>query len=210
MIYIDMFFPESVDNIRLKQLILPASAGSAIHIYFHTNFFNLSNPSEFIDNYVPPPQLIPDSNIFNNVYNKSELKPGEGVIQPFEENFSGKWCGYYAYFLPHPIRESAMDITSLEFSPFEPGKVYCLNLIDNNPVRVTDKVVKEFSGSGIDQIGEFAINHGIITEKGNVNFIKTYIDQHSWIYDGVLLPVGICGRWGTTSEWHGNFWIWKR
>ncbi|POG59141.1 hypothetical protein GLOIN_2v862475 [Rhizophagus irregularis DAOM 181602=DAOM 197198] len=212
MINVDMFFPE-LENTGYKQLILPASAGSAIHIFFHTNFFNLSNPSEFFDEYVPPPQLIPDSNVFNNVYNKSELGPEETIIQPFGEDFSGKWCGYYLYYIsnqPSPMRESAMDITSLEFSPSEPGKVYYLNHIDYNPVRVTDKVVKEFSGSGSDKHGEFVIKHGIITEKGNVNFVKTYKGKHSWIYDGILLPVGICGRWGNSSQWHGNFWIWKR
>jgi hypothetical protein len=213
MINVDMFFPELENTIRYKQLVLPASAGSAIHIFFHTNFFNLSNPSEFFDEYIPPPQLIPDSNVFNNVYNKSELNPEETLIQPFGEDLSGKWCGYYlyyAYYQPSPMRESAMDITSLEFSPSKSGKVYCLNHIDHNPVPVTDKVVKEFSGSGSDKHGEFVIKHGIITEKGNVNFVKTYKGEHSWIYDGVLLPVGICGRWGISSQWHGNFWIWKR
>ncbi len=141
------------------------------------------------------------------------------MIQPYNENFDGKWFGYYSDFQPLAYQywegitqESTMDITSLEFSSSEPGKVYYLNDYFFNPgVLVIDKVVKEFSGSGIDNIGEFIIKNGIITKEGNVNFIKTYKNTHnSRIYDGVLLPVGICGRWGTTYNWEGNFWIWKK
>ncbi|CAI2165606.1 9576_t:CDS:2 [Funneliformis geosporum] len=213
MILTDIFFPESKgDNVRLKQLHLPIPAGSAIHIFFRIKYSN-PNRVESIYNFLPPPSLVPNSNIFNNLYQK----PGEGMIQPYNgDAYDGKWFGYYSDLQPLPYqywegvtRESAMDI-SLKFSTPEPGKVYKLSDNFFNPgVVVTDKVVKEFSGSGTDQVGEFIIKRGIITEKGNVNFIKIYNTQLRWIYDGVLLPVGICGRWGISKNWEGNFWIWK-
>ncbi|CAG8565111.1 14298_t:CDS:1 [Funneliformis mosseae] len=215
MIIPDIFFPESTDNdVRLKHLYLPASAGSAIHIFFRIKYVN-SNRTESIYNFSPPPPIVPNSKIFNNLYQK----PGDEIIQPYnDDEYDGKWFGYYSDFQPLPYQywegvtqESAMDIT-LKFSPPEPGKVCNLSAYYyfNPSALVTDKVVKEFSGSGTDQVGEFIIKKGVITEKGKVNFIKTYVASHSWIYDGVLLPVGICGRWGRANNWGGNFWIWKR
>ncbi|CAG8506090.1 2354_t:CDS:2 [Funneliformis caledonium] len=215
MIIPDIFFPESTDNdVRLKHLYLPASAGSAIHIFFRIKYVN-SNRTESIYNFSPPPPIVPNSKIFNNLYQK----PGDEIIQPYnDDEYDGKWFGYYSDFQPLPYQylegvtqESAMDIT-LKFSPPEPGKVCNLSAYYyfNPSALVTDKVVKEFSGSGTDQVGEFIIKKGVITEKGKVNFIKTYVARHSWIYDGVLLPVGICGRWGRANNWGGNFWIWKR
>jgi hypothetical protein len=61
----------------------------------------------------------------------------------------------------------------------------------------------KLGGHGYDGVGAFVIS-GTVWTTGEVRFAKQYVEQHSWLYRGRLMPWGIVGCWNG-----GPFWIWK-